>query len=112
MGALDWADKYLSLEILDSEWKNVLNKIKELSKEPKPKGIAAEQILVYFIYRHLADGMYDGSFEQRLRFALLSLNMIFAAAGASSISLAEAARLYSSEIEYSEENIESLLRLL
>ena len=85
LGALDWVDKYLSLEILDSGWKNVLNKIKELSKEPKPKGVAAEQILVYFIYRHLADGMYDGSFEQRIRFALLSLNMIFASELASGL---------------------------
>ena len=81
---------------------------------------ALEQILVYFILRHLSDGIYDGRLYERAAFAMLSLRIICAVC-VYSISedtevsvdgLIETARLYSLEIEYSDENIEKLLESL
>ena len=110
-----WADILLSLEILDPEWNDRL-KIVKASGAPLPNGypdeIAAEQLLVYFLYRHLADGLYDGRIKERIAFAVLGLKMIFTVSKVCRIPLTEAARAYSSEIEYSEENTDKLLDLL
>jgi len=82
--------------------------------------IAFEQLLVYFIYRHLADGLYDNSLKERICFAVLSFYIIRALcvlqaqqSGCVTINeLIDISRLYSSEIEYSEENIDTLLEML
>lgn len=109
----EWADDFLTLEMLDGEWGIMLNKIKSKNTMPEfTDEIAAEQILYYFIYRHLADGLYDGRFSERVKFAILALTMIFAAADACDLPITEAARFYSSEIEYSEENVEAVLNML
>lgn len=109
----EWADDFLSLEMLDGEWGIMLNKFKSADIPPDHEDkIAGEQILCYFIYRHLADGLFDGRMDERIKFAVLGLDMITAIARTCDISLAEAARFYSSEIEYSEENVEALLSIL
>ena len=74
-----------------------------------------EQILVYFIYRHLSEGFYDGRIKERLLFAILSfyvIRKIFSYGEETIDELIEICRMYSSEIEYSEENVETLLGLL
>ena len=81
---------------------------------------ALEQLLVYFVLRHLSDGIYDGRLYERAAFAVLSMRII-CAVGVYAVSaderldvpfLIEAARMYSLEIEYSDENIEGLLECL
>jgi lysine-N-methylase len=109
----EWADVFLSLEMLDSEWGIMLQKLKNADASPDyTDAIACEQILCYFIYRHLADGLFDGRMDERIKLAVLGLDMITATARACRIPLVEAARFYSSEIEYSEENVEALLSVL
>ena len=109
----EWVDVFLSLEMLDGEWGIMLNKLKDADALPDYSDeIACEQILCYFIYRHLADGLFDGRMDERIKFAVLGLDMITAIARTCDISLAEAARFYSSEIEYSGENVEALLNIL
>ena len=109
----EWEDMFLSLEMLDAEWGVRLNKLKVTPTEPRYENeIECEQLLVYFLYRHLADGLYDGTINERIKFAVLSLDMILRVAAVSGESTAEIARAYSSEIEYSEENLEKLLACL
>ena len=79
-----------------------------------------EQLLVYFLYRHLPDAENEQDLKKRAGVAALSCQILFAlclekTATGKSFSvdmLAELARMYSSEIEYSQENIDSLLDVL
>lgn len=121
----EWADIYLSLERLDEEWTKRLLGIKNLGEVPRAIfendffENAFEQAAVYFIYRHLGEGVYDGRIFERAAFAVLSVYMLAAAyaAGANvdtapSALLCDAARMYSAEIEYSEGNMETLFEVL
>ncbi len=108
-----WADFYLSLERLDEAWTDRLTVLKNSDTyvDVIPE-IAAEQLLVYFIYRHLAEGIYDGRLRERISFAVISVQIIRALCALCNEPVTEIARMYSSEIEYSEENIEALLSAL
>lgn len=121
----NWFDIYLTLECLDENWFEILKHTKNKrtkSKIPKELEIPLEQLLIYFVYRHLSDGIYDGLLRERIGFVILSFNVIteifsvmlqgddFKFTGIEL--LAEIARMYSSEIEYCEENINEILRLL
>ena len=109
----EWARDFLTLEMLDSEWGTMLEKLKKYDNQPQYENdVECEQLLVYFIYRHLADGLYDGRLHERIKLAILSLDMILSISAACKVPLTDVARAYSSEIEYSEENIEALLELL
>lgn len=117
--AAEWADIYLDLEHLDLVWVDRLNELKnieEIYHAGNEWDIPLEQLLVYFLYRHTADGLYDGRFRERAAFAALGvhiISMLFAVRGNMTMDeLIEIARLYSSEIEYCEENIEALLGIL
>ncbi len=119
----EWVNIYLGLEILNPEWIDKLNEIKSvnfknvLSDEFE---IAFEQLAVYFIYRHLADGLADGKFKERIAFSVLSCYIIYQLFVAECKKfdefsfgiLTEVCRMYSSEIEYCEENIAVLLEVL
>ena len=109
----EWASDFLTLEMLDSAWGIMLERLKEYTYLPQYENeVECEQLLIYFIYRQLADGIYDGRLNERIKLAILSLNMILSISEACKMPLFEVARAYSSEIEYSEENIETLLDIL
>ncbi len=109
----EWAEIYLHLERLDEAWGEKLRLLKERkSIESNVSDIETEQLLVYFIYRHLADGLSDGRFQERIAFAILSVHIIRALCAVCCDPVTEIARMYSSEIEYSEENIDALLNIL
>ncbi len=117
----EWAEIFLSLEYLDETWITFLQQLKQadsvgsLSTEWDPP---LEQLFSYFIYRHLAGGLEDGRYGERILFAQLAVTMISFLASIQTNqpltleSFFELSRLYSSEIEYSEENTEALLTLL
>jgi lysine-N-methylase len=114
--ASEWAEIYLKLEHLDSSWVDRLHNFKNAHLSPVAEfEIPFEQLLVYFLLRHTADGLFDGRFRERTAFAVLSVYMIallFNSCENMTIDeLCEIARLYSSEIEYCEENIEFLLEI-
>ena len=116
----EWADIFLSLECLDEAWRALLLE----AKENPPSEVyeqewenAWEQILVYFLYRHVSDP--EREFAAPVLFAILGVYMIrhlYAHLCSRSEpcmeTLTELCRLYSSEIEYSEENTEKLLSIL
>lgn len=117
----EWADIFLTLERLDSEWTRRLYILKDspvsvISWDKNRWDIEFEQLLIYFLYRHMADSLYDGRFKERAAFAVLSVRVIYALfilSNTYTISeLAEIVRMYSSEIEYCEENMETLLKVL
>lgn len=111
-----WAEVYRSLERLDGAWDAALD---TLTFPEKPLDTSWDRpflnLAAYFLYRHLPAALYDGEPHAHTAFAVLSMRIIrrlFAAAPAQDLdTLTELARLYSSEIEYSEENTEALVEL-
>ncbi len=114
----EWAAFFRSLECLDPARDAVLARVTEDGTFPEGFYVPLEQLLVYFVYRHLAPAMEDGMFAARVAFAAVSCLMVRAMAGVLTEemspmdALVEAARLYSSEVEYSEENMDEVLWLL
>ena len=119
----EWRDVFISLERLDEKWTTLLEMLDEgieygdFDRYMKSRETEYEQLLVYFIYRHFANApdMYEAA--ARASFAALAYTMIhelgaalFAKNGSFSIDdHIELCRMFSSEIEYSDENIYILL---
>ena len=118
----EFLQKYLSLEILDNNWKVIITELSECYDDikdieiPNEFDISFEQLLVYFTYRHfslLLDGIDEASI---LKFIKSSVNIIYALCQLhisknSKLVLEdiiEYSRMYSSEIEYSQENLDEL----
>ena len=118
----EWAEIYRNLERLDPAWDAALDSLCESPDAPLPEGLetAFEQFAVYLLYRHYPGVLEDGDSEGRVKFAVLSVTMLMClcaahAARHGSCTLedcCEYARMYSAEIEYSEDNIAALLYAL
>jgi len=112
---------YLSLERLDEAWTNELTNLKcfdfdEKIFEDNAFSLPFEQLSVYFIFRHLADAVEYCDYSERVMFSMMSCYLIGAlwsyhCKGPDMEKMADIARMYSSEIEYSEENTCYLLNL-
>ena len=63
----------------------------------------------YLLYRHLADALYDGRVEERLRFVERAFQRISAGWDGDPDTLIEQARSFSNEVEYDDEKLESLI---
>lgn len=104
------ADVYLSLERLDEDWTRRLSALKERkdeSLEPRISTLPYLRLTEYFIYRHFATAPDEYEAALRLQFAFLSTRLICAMD--TIFDDAESTRLYSSEIEYSDENVDKIL---
>lgn len=104
---------YSGLERLDEKWTEKLNKLQgflfdKQIFEDDSLSIFFEQLAVYFIFRH-----FDCDYASEVHFALLGAYVVGAICAAeenlSFENMADVARMYSAEIEYSEENIEKLI---
>lgn len=113
----DWPGVYCDLEVLDQAW---LLEVSRLAEPCPPLGAAwelpLEQLLVYLLYRHVTGAAEDGDLEGRAAFAVVSWLVVRgvcasrAAEGPFSLAdMAEMARMYSSEIEYSDENVQRVI---
>ena len=72
--------------------------------------IYLEQLAIYFLYRHLSGSLNDGMTAERIIFAYIGVKAICSMCHSSDFDeICEMARIYSSEIEYSEENVEEIL---
>ena len=103
---------YLGLERLEDDWAEYLAK---LTAEPADiqtgLGNAYEQLLVYLVYRNLKSEDIAGT----MKFCAVSylvIRRICDVLGGMMGSLLEVSRRYSSEIEYSDENIEKIISAL
>ena len=121
-----WAEVFLSLERLDEKWTDILTELRENPPSEDDLNTFAdfmqsrtheyEQLMVYLLYRHMANA--PDIFEASLRsaFAVLSLMMIFNIGTMLYIkekeftteSQIELCRMFSCEIEYSDENLYAL----
>lgn len=114
---------FLDLEILDVNWKVLLNELNEKYEDIKDIAVPPafdtcfERLLLYFAYRHLPLVLEGKSKEGILFFIRLGYEVIYALcrlhiAKFGSLTfenLVEYSRMYSSEIEYSYENTEALI---
>ncbi len=104
------------LERLDGDWDKTIAPLKNMtvSSPCDVPDTVFEQLLVYFLFRHLPYALEDDRLAARVAFAVHSvriLHLLCEAHGGTVDALCEAARQYSAEIEYSDENIDRLLGL-
>lgn len=99
-----WAEFYLTLERLDENWTDALERVRRVGTDvnlaSKLNEIKYERMAEYFIYRHFAAAENTAS---ALRHAIVAVSLI----GCMDALLgddSEHLRMYSSEIEYSDEN--------
>lgn len=110
---------YLSLERLDEGWTGELIALKDFTFdgsifEKEDFSVAFEQLAVYFIFRHIADAIECCDYSERVRFTVMSCYLIGALwqyhnVEKDSEKMIDITRMYSSEIEYSEDNTATLL---
>lgn len=108
----DWVDVFLELERLDEGWTALLQKLEQDGKStpvPEVPDVQWEQLLVYFLYRHFLTAWEDGDVGSKAGFAVLSVRLLRCLKGLfPQVELAELARMYSAEVEYSTENLDIL----
>lgn len=100
---------YMELELLDPKWHKLLKSLcsDPIFKPDKTADTAFVNLYKYFIFRHLT----DEDFYFGLSFAEVSVRLIYALCerhGFDFDGICEIARMYSAEIEYSDENIGKL----
>ena len=103
---------YLSLEILDAEWKSRLNFIsaENFSRNLEKNADLIERMLCAFIYRHVS---CESFYMPRTMAAFAALSALVVSALSESLeNFADTLRAYSAEIEYSTENTERVLDFL
>ena len=106
--AAEWADFLRTLERLDPTWDAVLTRLTNVPDDlPDFSPLAVEQFTVYLLHRHVPGALLDGDLPGRVLFCAVS-GMLFLRLS-TLLGENEAARMYSSEIEYSEENLCSFL---
>lgn len=105
------------LERLSPQWDDMLSALlTEGRSAVKGYDTVKEQLAVYFIFRHLNGECYD--IAEAIAFSLFSVRAIMSIAGARygevpTISeIADIARMYSAEIEYSDCNTEEIMEKL
>lgn len=113
MTSARWADFLLTLERLDDAWADRLEDLKSIPEATLSSewDIPFEQLLVYLLYRHIPGALDDGETSARIAYCALICTLLrsMLSADPTEENLIELARLYSSELEYSDENIEKIL---
>jgi len=117
-----WAKKLLELERLDENWTVLLKNLASQNQFDLPIlhtpawETAFEQAAVYFLFRHLPAALEDGDIASKASFAALSVTILrglcAGKASPTTDDLVEFARMYSGEVEYSEENLQAVFDLL
>lgn len=122
----EWMELFLGLERLDGAWTETLRllcgpiDLAGFDKHMARRQTEYEQFLVYLVYRHLANAADGAELAARSAFAALGYELLHALGAAVWTKTGafrfedqvELARLFSSEIEYSDENLDILLNEL
>ena len=102
-----WKHRLLSLERLDEKWAAALEGLDGAGKKAGAGDLPLEQAAVYFLMRHLPPALEDGLVRERCALAVLLTRLLRALSRDGDV--AEWARMLSSEIEYSDENVPAIL---
>ncbi len=101
-----WAEFYRDLERLDPAWEECLDRLANCAEFAVPDGNTAwEQLAVYLVYRHSA----DYSISDSVAFAIHTVKLICTVSGGDFTEICDTCRMWSGEIEYSEENTEKVI---
>ena len=115
----EWIDLFLSLERLDDYWSVVLNQLRETDisdiETPEMFNKYFENLIKYLTYRHIT----EENDSEMMFFILTSYHMIENLCKVhiknygdlTSEDIVEYCRLYSAEIEYSDENIDKIIEI-
>ncbi len=119
------AQLFLSLERLDEKRDTLLAELaqtqeKDLIFPLENYETAFEQLAVYFVFRHLTESLDDNRLTGRLQFVLWALDVVcnlcglhYNRTGRLTIDdMAEICRMFSAEIEYSPDNMDTLFDTL
>lgn len=98
-----WRDFFLGLERMDEDWTAALLTV-GTEVPPLPGDIKHTRLLQYMLYRHFASAEDEAQAGLILQFCALSLRLLWAMERNGG-ELRELVRLWSAEIEYSDENI-------
>ncbi len=98
---------YMGLERLEEDWTEKLRALCPVELEPALSAWPYVRLAEYFVYRHLPSALNEYEAGLYTQFAFLSARIICALDKLTGD--IEAARLYSAEIEYSDENVELVL---
>lgn len=109
-----WGRFFMQLERLDEAWLPCLRLLEKGTAGVSSKwDIPFEQLMVYLLWRHLPGAIDDGDLRGRIAYCALVWHMLRRMFAMSKVqdmdALVEICRLYSSEIEYSDENIAAIL---
>lgn len=121
-----WAEFYCTLERLDRSWDTALDTLRTLPSDAfaapfmKEAELFFENLLCCFLYRHLAGALDDGNLSVRAAFCVHGVQFLWALyracakdhAGFDFDLALNLVRQYSTEIEYSAENLEAVLDAL
>ena len=125
----EWCEFLLTLERLDETWTKELEHLRDswqginlygFDQYMVSRQTEYEQLLVYLVYRHLANAADEVDLAARAAFAAWGFELVRILGALTwqktgELPFArqqELARLFSSELEYSEENLEQLLDVL
>ena len=114
---MNWPQIYRELERLDPAWDAALDSLAGAQHALSPAlDVPLANFCAYLLYRHLPGAMEDEDVPGRVAFCVLSTRMLMALCaakpGCTPEDCIDLARMYSAEIEYSEENIAALLDTL
>lgn len=114
----EWARLYRALERLDEAWTDKLDRLEaqgdlvDITQIPSACQLPFEQVFVYFLHRHFLKACDDGDVTGKVALAVLSTRLLmtlFALDPSMGMDgLIDLARMYSAEIEYSDENLYAL----
>lgn len=113
-------DIYLSLERLDESWGELLGDLnnKICIDDSLFGGFEMEfqQLCCYFIFRHSYEALFDGDMSSKVRFAVAGTVLVAALLNLcdnkSFEVLCDISRMFSTEVEYSTENTQTLFDIL
>lgn len=119
----DMANAFRELEYMDAEFGNMLSRAfsEHIALVVKDEWeVPLEQLALYFIMRHTADGLYGDDIPERVAFCSLCVDAVYRCTvirmkeeGLTFFeALCDTARVFSSEIEYSVENTDKLIELI
>lgn len=126
---MKWLDFYFGLERLEDGWTHSLQELKAAGDSRDEAGFLRymqgrereyENLLEYFLYRHFLVAYDDGDIAGKAAFAVLSVKMLIAMGAVrfkkhgsfTPEDQVDLARRYSSEIEYSQENLDAFFDAL